>query len=327
MYKFCRLIFTICLLGFIGLGRWAEARTVNVAIPCYCFQYLPFFIAKDKGYYREEDIDVRIIVMGGGVGLRALIGSNVDFAATGEPAVLAANISGARLQILFSAYYKPLLWLYSDPKIKSVADLKGKKIAISGIGSATDTLTRDLLRKRGLDGGREVAMLAMGSPEARFIALKTGNVDAAVLSEGFKFVADEAGLRELVSFLKEDVFLLSGSIGARENFIKTDEPLIEKFIRGTIKGLLYAQGNRAGTLPYVAKTLKVKEELAQKIYDLSLPGFTKGYVKEEVQREAYNQAVARLAAKDPPAMDRIFNYSVAQKLLGDLEAKNWKPGM
>ena len=202
MHKYFRLILSGCLLGFVGFAQLAQARTVNVAIPCYCFQYLPFFIAKDKGYYREEDIDAQIIVMGGGVGLRALIGSNVDFAATGEPAVLSANISGARLQILFSAYYKPLLWLYSDPKIKSVADLKGKKIAISGIGSATDTLTRDLLKKRGLDGGREVAMLAMGSPEARFIALKTGNVDAAVLSEGFKFTRGRSGTAG-VGFLSE----------------------------------------------------------------------------------------------------------------------------
>ncbi|MET0503174.1 MAG: ABC transporter substrate-binding protein, partial [Candidatus Binatia bacterium] len=77
-------------LFLLAPGLSVESRTVNVAIPCYCFQYLPFFIAKDKGYYRGEDIDAQIIVMGGGVGLRALIGSNVDFAATGEPAVLSA---------------------------------------------------------------------------------------------------------------------------------------------------------------------------------------------------------------------------------------------
>ena len=90
--------------------------------------------------------------------------------------------------------------------------------------------------------------------------------------------------------------------------------------------MLYAQGNRAGTLPYVVKTLKVKEDLAGKIYDLSLPGFTKGYVKEEIQREAYTQAVTRLGAKEPPPMERIFNYTIVQKLLAELESKNWKPG-
>lgn len=320
------LIGIVFLLTAVVKVAVAESRTVHVAIPCYCFQYIPFFIAKDKGYYREADLDVQLVVTGGGIGLRALIGGNVDFAATGEPAVLSAHLSGARLQILLSTYYKPLLWLYSNPNIRSVEDLRGKKIGVSGIGSATDTLTRDLLKKRGIEGGREVAILGLGSPETRFLALKTGSVDAAILSEGFKFAADDAGLRELVSFLKEDMILLSGSIGARETSMKSDADLIEKFLRATLKGLLYAQGNRSGTLPYLVRTLKVKEELAAKIYDLSLPGFTKGYVSEEVQKEAYQQAVARLAAKNPPPMERIFNYSIAQRLLAELEAKGWKPG-
>ena len=314
------------LAAFIGLSASAEARTINVAIPCYCFQYVPFFVARDKGYYREEDLDVQLIVMGGGIGLRALIGGNVELAATGEPAVLSAHLNGARLQILFSTYYRPLLWLYADPKIKSVADLKGKKIAISSIGSATDTLTRDILKKRGIEGGREVAMLGLGSPEARYIALKTGNVDAAVLSEGYKFIADEAGLREVVSFLKEDVFLLSGSVGARENFLKTDQPLIEKFLRASVKGQLYTQSNRSGALPYVVKTLKVKDEHAQKIFDLSLPGFTRGgFVDEAMQKEAFRQAVDRLAIKDPPPLDRVFNYAMTRKILAELESKGWRP--
>jgi ABC-type nitrate/sulfonate/bicarbonate transport system substrate-binding protein len=326
MVKYFRATLGATFLAFVAFVQLAQARTVNVAIPCYCFQYVPFFIAKDRGYYREEDLDVQLVVMGGGIGLRALIAGNVELAATGEPAVLSAYLSGARLQILFSSYYRPLLWLYADPKIKSVAELKGRKIAVSSIGSASDTLTRDVLKKRGIEGGREVTMLALGSPEARYMALKTGNVDAAVLSEGSKFIADENGLRELISYLKEDVFLLSGSVGAREAFIKSDQPLIERFLRATIKGQLYTQQNRAGALPYVSKTLKVKDDHAQKIFDLSLPGFTRGgFVEESLQKEAYRQAVERLAIKEPPSLDRVFNYGLTRRILADLEAKGWKP--
>jgi len=316
----------IFLIAILALASSLEARTVNVAIPCYCFQYVPFFVAKDRKYYQAEDLDVQLIVMGGGIGLKALIGGNVEFAATGEPAVLSAHLSGARLQILFTSYYKPLLWLYSDPKIKSITELKGKRIGVSGIGAATDTLTRDILKKRGIDGGREVAMLALGSPDARFIALKTGNVDAAVLPEGLKFVADEAGLHEMVSFLNEDVFLLSGSVGARDSLIKSDRSLVDKFLRGTVKGLLYTQSNRSAVMPYVVRTLKVKENHAEKIFDLSLPGFTRGgSIDENLQKEAYRQAVDRLAVKEPPPLDRVFNYSITRSILADLESKGWKP--
>ena len=73
----------ICFGAMLTLLSLVEARTINVAIPCYCFQYVPFFVAKDRRYYREEDLDVQLVVMGGGIGLRALIGGNVEFAATG----------------------------------------------------------------------------------------------------------------------------------------------------------------------------------------------------------------------------------------------------
>ncbi|HEY7320558.1 MAG TPA: hypothetical protein VIE89_23565 [Candidatus Binatia bacterium] len=170
-------------------------------------------------------------------------------------------------------------------------------------------------------------MLGLGSPEARYIALKTGNVDAAVLSDAFKFIADEAGLRELVSYLKEDVFLLSGSVGAREAFIKSDLPLMQGFLRATVKGQLYVQTHRNGTLPYVVKTLEVKEDHARKILDLSLPGFTRGgFVEEDLQKEAFRQAVERLAIKEPPTLDKVFNYGLTKQILADLEAKGWRPG-
>jgi len=78
-----------------------------------------------------------------------------------------------------------------------------------------------------------------------------------------------------------------GSVGAPESVIKTDQPLIERFLRASVNGQLFAQSNRSGTLPDVVKTLKVKEQRAQKIFDLSLPGFTHGgFVEENLQKES-----------------------------------------
>jgi hypothetical protein len=56
-----------------------------------------------------------------------------------------------------------------------------------------------------------------------------------------------------------------------------------------------------------------------------LPGFTIGYVSENLQKEAYNQALSRVNTKNPPSMDKIFNYSVTQKLVSELDGKGWKP--
>jgi hypothetical protein len=74
------------------------------------------------------------------------------------------------------------------------------------------------------------------------------------------------------------------------------------------------------------RTLKVKESHAEKILDLSLPGFTRGGVlNENLQKEAYRQAVERLAIKEPPPLERVFNYDITRSILSDLESKGWKP--
>ena len=324
MFKRLSMMGTAFLLSVFAVIGQAESRTVNLAIPCLCAQYLPFLAARDKGYYKEEGLEMQIILMPGGGGIRALIGGNVEFAALGE--FLAATTSGAPFRVLFSSYYRPLLWLYSQPEIRTVKELKGKKVAVSGIGSATDFALRDVLKKRGMEGGRDVAILAMGAPNIRFAALKSGTMDAAILSEHHKFIADEAGFRELVSFLKEDLVLLSGSIGARENLLASESPMVERFLRGSIKGLLYVRENRSGAVPYMARTFKMEEGFAGKVYDVPLPGFTKGFVNEEMQKEAYTAALDRLKIKEPPPREKIFNYAVTQKLLAELESKGWKPG-
>jgi hypothetical protein len=182
------------------------------------------------------------------------------------------------------------------------------------------------LKKRGIEGGRDIAVMALGAPGVRYTALKSGNMDAAILSEHHKFIADEDGFRELISFLKEDLVLLSGSVGVRENLLSSDGPMIEKFLRASIKGLLYVRENRSGAIPYMARTFKIDEAFAAKVYDVSVPGFTKGFVNEAMQKEAYAAAVDRLKIKDPPSRERIFNYAPTQKLLIEIESKGWKPG-
>jgi ABC-type nitrate/sulfonate/bicarbonate transport system substrate-binding protein len=313
----------LVVLSAFAVSSRADSRTINLAIPCLCAQYLPFLAARDKGYYKDEGLEMQVILMPGGGGIRALIGGNVEFAALGE--FLAATTSGAPFRIIFTSYYRALLWLYSQPEIRTVKDLKGKKVAVSGIGSATDFALREALKKRGMEGGRDIAVMALGAPGVRYTALKTGNMDAAILSEHHKFIADEDGFRELISFLKEDLVLLSGSVGVREILLASDGPMIEKFIRASIKGLLYVRENRSGTIPYMARTFKIEEGFAARVYDVSVPGFTKGFVNEAMQKEAYAAAVDRLKIKDPPSRERIFNYALTEKVLSQLESKGWKP--
>lgn len=87
---------------------------------------LPMVVAQEKGYFREEDLDVELILMPASVANMALIGGNVDFISSG-PSVIGAIARGAPLKFVFICFNRPMHWLYAKPEIKDVQGLKGKK--------------------------------------------------------------------------------------------------------------------------------------------------------------------------------------------------------
>jgi ABC-type nitrate/sulfonate/bicarbonate transport system substrate-binding protein len=204
--------------------------------------------------------------------------------------------------------------------------LKGKKVGVSSLGSGPDSLLREILKKNGLEGGREVAIMPVGSGTARFYALQAGSVDAAMLSIPANLMAQEAGFRELVSFIDQEWVELQGTINVTDQLLASDPALVEKFIRGTFKGLIHFRDQRSQTIPILAQFLRTREDAAARFYDLMRPSLTQdGTVSEELQRKSLEHVVGRAGLKEPPRLEKIFDYSVAVKIRQELRAKGWKP--
>ena len=210
-----RLKIFACLLAIVGSFADGEARTIHVAVPTLSMVVIAFTAAKEKGYYRDEGLDVDLVVMRDTLGISALIGGNVDFASM-SGAGLTAILGGVPLRFAFSSFYRPMFWIYAKPEIQDIKALKGKKIGVTGLGSGPDNLLRETLKRNGIEGGRDAVILALGLPSTVATALRTGTVDAGTISPPFNFAVKDAGFRELVSFLKEDFVELQGSILVHE---------------------------------------------------------------------------------------------------------------
>jgi ABC-type nitrate/sulfonate/bicarbonate transport system substrate-binding protein len=315
----------IVSLVFLGLSGNAYARKVHVSIPGLG-QLLAFATAKEKGYYRNEGLDVEFIWMRAAVSNQALIAGNVEFATLGA-AGLTAALSGHALRILFSSFQKPMFSIYGRADILDVRGLKGKKIGVSSIGTGADSLLREALKKHGLDPNRDATILAIGVTPTRYAALANGSVDATMLTPPLTFKAQDNGFRELVNFATEDLVEIQGSIVVREALFQSEPDLVEKFVKATIKGFLYARGNRSGTIPIVARTQQISNVLAVKMYDSVLrPAMTMdGTIGEDVQQKAVEHLITRLGSVKSPPLNKIFDYSLTKKIHADLHAKGWKP--
>ena len=192
------IIVAVLLSGSTGGAQ--ELVKVPVQIPAITPAVTAFAVARERDYYRQEGLDVQLVVMPSGLGTQALLGGNVKFSTAGG-AGLMPILRGAPVRFMFTTFSRPMFWLYARSDIRSIENLKGKKVGVSSFGSGPDSLLREILKKHGLDGGRDVAIMAVGSGTARFYALQAGTVDAAMLSIPANMLAQDAGFRELVSGL------------------------------------------------------------------------------------------------------------------------------
>ena len=299
------------------------AETVKIAIPSTTQAVLPFTIARDKGYYRAEGLDVELILMSAPTASRALLSDDVAVATVGG-AGLPPVLRGSPCKFLFTTYNRAMFWLFAKPEIRDVRGLKGKRIGVSGIGSGPDSLLREILRQNGLDANRDVAVLSLGVMPTIFAGLQAGTVDAAMLSPPVTFKAEEAGFRELVSFPKQDLVELQGSVLVRDASLQSNRAQMERFLRGTYKGFLHVKEDRAATIPFLARYLQLNERLAANAYDQVVrPAMTPdGTLNSEMQAKAVEHVLKRLDLKEAPPLAKIFDFSLTRKIMGEL--KGWR---
>jgi NitT/TauT family transport system substrate-binding protein len=320
-----RILIVVALLCVASNNNAQELVKTPVQIPAITPAATAFAVARDRGYYRQEGLDAQLIVMPSALGTQALLGGNVKFSTAGGAGLLPI-LRGAPIRFMFTTFSRPMFWLYSRSDIRSVENLKGKKVGVSSLGSGPDSLLREILKKHGLDGGRDVAIMPVGSGTARFFALQAGTVDAAMLSIPANLMAQDAGFRELVSFIDQEWIELQGTINVTDQLLASDPTLVEKFIRATLKGFIHFRDLRSQTIGILIRFLRVKEDAAAKIYELMRPSLTQdGIVSEEIQRKSLEHVIDRVGLKEPPRLDKIFDYSMAVKARNELRAKGWRP--
>src|SRR4030095_13897634 len=108
LYMILRLLkLFVLLLTVLSIASLAEAKRIRVAIPGYNITQIVFFTAKDRGYYKDEGLDVDLIQMTGTLSNLALMSSEVEFTSV-PTAAMTANVRGANLRVLFTTFERPL---------------------------------------------------------------------------------------------------------------------------------------------------------------------------------------------------------------------------
>src|ERR1044071_1168127 len=317
---------SMLLIGALLLpvpSTWALDR-VNVTLPSKSFQFILFPLAKERGYMKEEGIDLNVVVMASTPGLQAVLAGEMDFTGSGSSALVAVAQSNAPLKTVLAVNDQVLQWLMVRPQYNSFKELKDKKIAVTGIAAVATFMLKKITPRYGLDPNKDLTFLAL-PPGQRLAGLQSGVVDAGLLSSEERFAALDLGMKEVL-YLGKEVKNSWGTIATNDQFIKTKPKLMQGFMRGLLKALRLVKQNREVAMDSMIKFSELDRQLAARTYDGMIGTFTtNGVVDEETQKNDLDIVREVLGVTKETSIERAYDFSFAKKADAELTHASWKP--
>jgi NitT/TauT family transport system substrate-binding protein len=231
-------------------------------------QWIPW-IAKDAKLYEKHGLDTELILLrGSGQSSQAIIGGSIFAAPVTLATVINADLSGADLVTVAHTVAGVQSKLLVKPEIKRPEDLRGKKLAISTFGSLGDFLNRHIIKKYGMEPGRDVILITIGNTPERIQALASGGVDAADLNYPADAQAERLGFKVLWD-AKKEVSYPSMSVVTRRKSILEDRDTVMRMVKAHVEAIHYLKNNKEASMKILSKYLKTTDrELLEGSYEI-----------------------------------------------------------
>jgi ABC-type nitrate/sulfonate/bicarbonate transport system substrate-binding protein len=275
---------------------------------------LLYRFTREKGFYNEEGIELLPVQAGMLPGIQGLVAGNFDFSQIlGQGA--GAILRGLPLKIVMVFDTRPLNWLYANRNIKTLQDLKGgKQIAVSSFGAALDQMTRELLVKQGVDPQRDVILRAVEPTPNRLAALMTGAVDAAVLNPTDRLIARKNGFNELLFYGDHLEFVTAGAVVGEKTLAQRPD-VARRFLRATLKGLLWFKSNEKEVASRMAKAMNVTEGEAAEVYQASVKTMSAdGTITRSLQEKMIAFQRKALKVEREVAPEQVYDFTMLRAI-------------
>ena len=235
-------------IGLI-LGHWALAYLcgaataaekqanlvpVRIAVVSRGTLDLPFWVARERGFFRDEGIDAEIILFKASLTVQGMLGGSIDFGTATGTAVSAA-VSGADVRIVMAMSERPSFDLMGHASIANVQQLRGKKIGYGGVGGLPEIIIRQILAANQIPTD-QVTFLSLGGGDVSYMSLRAGVIDAVMLQFPNTFLAQDEGFRKIAA--GADYYrAVQGGLTATKALITEKPEVVTKVVRATLRAV------------------------------------------------------------------------------------------
>ena len=321
------------------MGRWTNLTALALGAVLAVFGHLPFtyelsaaeapslrgvynalggtmspaWVAQDLGLFTKHGLQHSLNYLAATTAVQAIVGGTEEIGLVGNQGIDVA-LEGADTVYIASTASRFIFRLYGEASIKTIADLKGKTLAVTQPAASTDYASRMLLRRFGLVPDKDVKILYAGSSPALLTTLKAGNAAAGLMNAPVIFQAQELGFKQIMNVTELNIpFIFVGVVTTRK-VLQQKPDAVTRYLRGYTEAISIILRDKETAMKVMGKFMKTdNRQTLEAVYDEHAPVFQRVplMTKEEVQA-VLDVAKSPKAAQAKP--EDFFDNSFLQKL-------------
>ena len=304
------------LIIILSLPAASLAEPVRGAYPSANVQFLPAFVALEKGFYKREGLDPELISVRNAVtAVQALLGNQIHFIFSVGPQ-MPSIWEGADILLLAQMIGRPTFSMIVTPDIQRVTDLKGKKIGVS-FGGSTFAGTKALLEMYKMNPEKDVQYVSIPGSQPKIAAMQQGIIHAALLAPPSDYVAIKSGFKRLVNLadlFKDTSF---SGLAATGKTVKENPQFVRRMVRAIVHGVIHSRDYPEDAVQTMVRHWRMERDVAMDAYNLVKEALVPVPTEKGVELMAHWQSVALNVQPKRPVreyMDLRFVNEVTSEL-------------
>ena len=282
---------------------------------------IEFFIAKEKGYFKEEGLEPQLIQMSANAAIAAGITGELAGLSSIGSAIRAVQ-RGAPLTAVSVSLRRPLFWLIARPEIKTVKDVKGKIMGIVTIGGSQHTAARKLLAYHGLDPDKDVSFIQAGEEARQLQALVTNAIQVSAISPPWVLIGRDKFKMNILDSSIDKFASIQNGLTVNTKLLAENPALVKKMLRAKARAARYFAENEREMSQILAKMWNTDVPTALESYRMSKPAFTvTGIPSDEEIREYLALDAQILKLPEPLPASKVFDFTLLREVNKELGIK------
>jgi NitT/TauT family transport system substrate-binding protein len=304
-----------------AVGAQVAPQKLSISMSSTGMPSIELFIAREKGFFREEGFEPQLIRMSANAAIAAGVAGELDALGSVGSAVRAI-MRGVPLKILSVDLRRPIFWLVSGSEFRTAKDLKGKHLGIVTINGSQHSAARRMLAIHGIDSDKELTFVQVGDESAQLQALVSNSIQVAALTPPYVFLGrDKFKMNVLESSIDKFSSIQQG-IGVQVKTFQDNPDWLRRLLRVKAKAARFFHENEKETAEILARTWKSDLATATEWYRRCKPAFTPtGIPTDDEIKEFLAEEAQALKLSEPVPASKVFDFTLQRAVNRELGIK------